>query len=772
MNARRFTTHSIVRHCPRFAAGILIAFLIAGFFAPLAAQAESASDFYVVQKHDTLTTILYSLGISPLWGKRGAVAKIVANNEFIRRREKSPDLIFPGEKILIPDDLQPKVERNINSGFVTRTEAGRIDFNCADEGLAAWSLYLKSKYPAKDPFDPRSRTLALRCERNSTLSANSESDQFGTGSEITEVSGNQSEQDSFISPPASAEVPALTAEQQIETKPRSGETLALEGSAALDSTSVATDGADLVEESPAVSDAGVFVESAPLVTDTPEPVQTAEVLTEVPAPVESAPLATDTPEPIQDADVLTEALPPVEGTAPVTDTPELLAEPLNVAVGTAEVSESQVLETVPEPKLGDADDSATPVNADEDGLVEARESTEESENHEVEELVIDDVISEMNERTGTETPIEISGAESYVDLETEMPSRVDEAPLPSAPSRMSASVESTAPAPETLVESAPTPADSSGVQGISGATDVPAVPALEVVEVEPVELQPTQAPPTRTQVQAQAPEPVTSTMPSAATASPTEVQTEQVHQPSVAPVTASPSSPTEVQADQPRPTRLTSRIGVLGSYSFSAHDSVDSQTGASARILSKPTIGLGVSWDHLWTSRWESRLAFATRKLVVRNTVQGQITETSVDLSGFEFSALYRATWADLRLVLSQSEEAYVRAPLVGAATVEALPRTRLGLILGKQIFADSGLSVHVLGGSLFGLSTGTTDYTVNADRRDLLGFRVNQSFTSSQMHFQLTYSQVSGSSSISTSQDRELMGILGMDFDLGGGAR
>lgn len=534
---------------------ILIVFALAG----VSARAAEDRSFYLVQKNDTLTTILYSLGITPLWGKHGSVKKIIAHNDFIRAREKSGNLIFPGEKILLPDDLQPKVERNITLGFVSQNDDSRVDFNCSEEGLSAWSLHLKSKNPNKDPFDPKSRTLALRCDRTHTL-----------------------------------------ADQKSESESQTETTMEVADEPVKDTATVESTTTQHMEDHVSVADI------------TPAHPETHEV---------------------------------VEG---LSETPETSEETSNTGEVTAD--------ELPEP--------AAPL-------------VETSSDH-VEVMDPPDVIEVVDQ---------------------EIPAR---------------SAASAAPEPEPEPEP---------------------VPESPVVEIE----------------QTQDPH-----MASEAATLPVETQPETV------------TTHDRVTTQK----RLTSRIGVLGSYSFSAHDSVDSQTGSTARLLSKPTLGYGLHWTQLWGARFESRIAFYGQRLVLRDTVRGQVQETSVEMTGFEFSGKYQFESFDLRLVFSQAEEPYVRAPAVGSAVVEGSSRTRLGLIFGKDVYEDSGLSLRVYGGSLFGFASSTSDYTVNPDRRDQVGIGITQQLDRQQIHFDLVYGQKSGTSSISTSTDRFLQGLLGIDFDLGGGSR
>lgn len=698
MKAVQAATTTFVRFLPFFAAWFSFVFVSFGFSAR--AAADDGAAYYLVRKHDTLTTILYSLGVTPMWGARGSVKRIIAHNDFIRAREKGGDLIFPGERILIPDDLQAKVERNVTLGFVTREDDGRVDFNCAPEGLAAWSLHVQSKSPDKDPFDPKSRTLALRCEG---------------GPALAHVTGGAAE---------------LRDEVEVVDEP-----------VAVFGTDGPQDRAGVGADTAPAADAGVFGEC--LDCQVPGGL--------VPAVDLGGPGAYVAEDPAEESGNDAE-----NGLAEVAD---ITSENLNPL-------ETQETETA----------------------VEA------------EEIPIDDVVRELDERSSAEVvaaPVPAPKGPAFQTTggpETEIRPEVPAAE----------------PAPQTWADAEPLPtevqADESFVDAAPGESfALPSTPVEEASTPEVAEAElPTEEVPEGDSFLGMSAEPWVEEAPSRTAASesapleppatpPTEVRTtsdalsagtddpaspvESGSAGSFAPGTDGPSVPEaarqvhDTPAESGGPRRLTSRLGVLGSYAFSAHDSFDTMTGGSARLLSRPSLGYGLYWDQLWTPALESRVMFSGQRLVLRDTVQGQVRETSVDLTGLELSAQYRFAAFDLRLAFTQADEAYVRAPQAGSATVEGMPRTRLGLVFGKTFFEDDGLSLRITGGSLFGFATSTSDYTVNADRRDQLGLGVTQRLARSQIHFHLHYGQVSGSSSISTSTDRFVQGTLGMDFDLGGGA-
>lgn len=76
---------------------VLLGLILIGFFLIQPSQADERTYYYKVQKGDSLTVILYSLGIFPVWNKVPEVQEL--NN---MRVKKNPDYLWVDQKLILP----------------------------------------------------------------------------------------------------------------------------------------------------------------------------------------------------------------------------------------------------------------------------------------------------------------------------------------------------------------------------------------------------------------------------------------------------------------------------------------------------------------------------------------------------------------------------------------------------------------------------------------------------------------------------------------------
>lgn len=92
------------------------------FIFSIAITAAEGKFFYVIEKNDNVSTILFKAKLFPLYGKNGSIAKVAQlNADHIHDIDK----VYPGDKLYIPD---PMVQKSVTIGAVHVDNSNRVFF--------------------------------------------------------------------------------------------------------------------------------------------------------------------------------------------------------------------------------------------------------------------------------------------------------------------------------------------------------------------------------------------------------------------------------------------------------------------------------------------------------------------------------------------------------------------------------------------------------------------------------------------------------------------
>ena len=83
-----------------FCAIIILSFGIGSFAISKEAQRLQQSFVYTIKSGDELGSLMYSMGLTPIWGNKGFVQKIIKLNKV--KIQKNGDLIFASNKLVLP----------------------------------------------------------------------------------------------------------------------------------------------------------------------------------------------------------------------------------------------------------------------------------------------------------------------------------------------------------------------------------------------------------------------------------------------------------------------------------------------------------------------------------------------------------------------------------------------------------------------------------------------------------------------------------------------
>jgi hypothetical protein len=218
-----------------------------------------------------------------------------------------------------------------------------------------------------------------------------------------------------------------------------------------------------------------------------------------------------------------------------------------------------------------------------------------------------------------------------------------------------------------------------------------------------------------------------------------------------------------------KPFKKHSTLSVGGLYGFQRINSVGSNNGSTALLLSKPVVGLHLGWDLHWTSRWTTSFNFAHRQVEMESASVGVLTNEKQNTSALGAHIQYH--WTDKfrsMLGVNYEDRLFVRSTQIGNASLEVFQQPIVDLKIEHQLFQYGSLGMDLMLGYRQMLNTSSDFAKIENSGEYLMGTTFRRQIKQMQIAIQLNYLKGKLKSNLTEQDNSAVEAWVGIKMEIG----
>ncbi len=212
-----------------------------------------------------------------------------------------------------------------------------------------------------------------------------------------------------------------------------------------------------------------------------------------------------------------------------------------------------------------------------------------------------------------------------------------------------------------------------------------------------------------------------------------------------------------------------STFSLGGLYGFYRIDSKENEDGATALLLSRPSLGLALGWDLNWTPKLTTGFSLAARSIEMRRASVGVLTDGKQTTSGLGLNVQYQ--WSEKFksiLGVNYEERLFARSTSNGTAIIEVYQQPSFDLKIEHETFRSGPLGLDFMLGYRQMLKTSTESATMYDSGEYLMGATFRQQLERVQIELKVNYLKGQQKSNLTNQDNTGIETQIGIKMEIG----